>query len=344
MSKRPTIADIARHAGVSTATVDRALTGRHKVREETLRHIADTARQLGYHGAGLLERKLREDLPVYRLGFLMLGGAHAAFFTKLGTRLVAEAEGQPEFQAVTRVEFGDWRDPAGVAAQLRAMGRQVQAIAAFSVDHPAVTSAVIDLKEAGVPVFSLLSDFAQGVRESYIGVNNRKAGRTIAWFIAKAARSPGKVAVLVGSSRFHGHEMREIGLRAFFRERAPKFEVIDTVLNPGSEQETYDVVRDLLLRHPDLVGLDVAGLGPEGVIPALRESGRAGELIAIANEDTPESRAALADEVLTLVIDTPLDLFCRETVALMIRALRDGTAPVPGQSFIPFEMITPESL
>lgn len=344
MAKRPTIADIAREAGVSTATVDRALTGRHKVREETLRQIAETAQRLGYHGAGLLGRKLRQDLPRYRLGFLMMGGAHGAFFGKLGARLAAEAEGQPDFQATTRVEYGDWRDPAGVAAQLRAMGRQVQAIAAFSVDHPAVTSAVIDLKEAGVPVFSLLSDFAQGVRESYIGVNNRKAGRTTAWFISKTAKKPGKVGVLVGSSRFHGHEMREIGFRAYFRERAPDFEVIDTVLNPGSAEEAYDVTRALLRRYPDLVGLDVAGLGPEGVILALRDSGRAGELIVVANEDTPESRAALAEEVLTLVIDTPLDLFCREAVTQMMRALRDGSALIPGQSFIPFSMITPENL
>ena len=42
------------------------------------------------------------------------------------------------------------------------------------------------------PVFALLSDFAAGVREGYVGLDNRKAGRTAAWMIAQAARAAGQ--------------------------------------------------------------------------------------------------------------------------------------------------------
>ena len=110
----------------------------------------------------------------------------------------------------------------------------MQVLAAVSIDHPAITAAVAELKDKGVPTFSVLTDFAQGVREGYVGVNNRKAGSTAAWLISRTAKSPGKVAILVGSSRFHGHEMREIGFRAYFRSRAPEFEVIDTLVNPDT--------------------------------------------------------------------------------------------------------------
>ena len=100
-----------------------------------------------------------------------------------------------------------------------------------AVDYPTVTAAVEELKEKGVPVFALLSDFAAGVRESYVGLNNRKAGRTAAWMIAKTAKRPGKVAVFIGSHRFHGQELREIGFRCYFREYAPEFELLDTMVN-----------------------------------------------------------------------------------------------------------------
>ena len=66
------------------------------------------------------------------------------------------------------------------------------------------------------------------MREGYVGLNNRKAGRTAAWIIARTAKRPGKVAVFVGSHRFHGHEMREIGFRSYFREYAPDFELVET--------------------------------------------------------------------------------------------------------------------
>ncbi|SDZ47366.1 LacI family transcriptional regulator, partial [Jannaschia faecimaris] len=44
MANRPTIADLARAAGVSTATVDRVLNGRLSVRAETARKVQDAAR------------------------------------------------------------------------------------------------------------------------------------------------------------------------------------------------------------------------------------------------------------------------------------------------------------
>ncbi len=39
------------------------------------------------------------------------------------------------------------------------------------------------------------------------------------------------MAIFVGSHRFHGHELREIGLRSYFRENAPDFTVMETLVN-----------------------------------------------------------------------------------------------------------------
>ena len=37
--------------------------------------------------------------------------------------------------------------------------------------------------------------------------------------------------MFVGSHRFHGQEMREIGFRSYFREYAPEFELVETMVN-----------------------------------------------------------------------------------------------------------------
>lgn len=63
MSGRPTITDLAKAAGVSVATVDRVLNGRHKVREETARRVYDAAKSIGYHAVSLLRQRVFEDLP-----------------------------------------------------------------------------------------------------------------------------------------------------------------------------------------------------------------------------------------------------------------------------------------
>jgi LacI family transcriptional regulator len=344
MNRRPTIADVAKAAGLSVATVDRALNGRHRVRDETLRRIYEASTAIGYHAAGLLKRRLTEDLPHYTLGLLVLGHTHPAFFKALARQFEATVSDFPSVRGIAKIDYLNWESPVAVAEQLRQMGTRTQAVAAVSIDHPTITAVVAELKTKGVPVFSVLTDFAQGVRESYVGLNNRKAGSTAAWLISKTARRPGKVALFVGSSRFHGHEMREIGFRAYFRERAPEFQVIDTLVNPGPAELAYDATRALLRECPDLVGLNVAGCGPEGVIQALREARMAGKLTAICNECTPDSTAALADDVITMVIDTPLDWLCRELVSLMVRAIDRGAAHTPGQAFVPFSMLVSENI
>ena len=86
-----------------------------------------------------------------------------------------------------------------------------------------------------------------------------------------AAKRPGKVAVFVGSHRFHGQEMREIGFRSYFREYAPELDLVETLVNLETRGIAHEATLDLLQRHPDIVGFYVAGGGMEGAISALRE-------------------------------------------------------------------------
>lgn len=340
---RPTISDLARASGVSVATVDRVLNGRQRVREETARRVYDAAQSIGYHAVALLRQRVFEDLPQYRLGFLLQKPTQA-FYQALAREIETVAQSVEKARVHAQIDFATAATPAAIVEKLKAMAARNQAVALVGPDYPAVTAAVEELRERGVPVFSLLSDLATGVREGYVGLNNRKAGRTAAWMIAKAAREPGKVACFVGSHRFHGHELREIGFRSYFRENAPDFEVVDTLINLETAEITHEATLNLLQKHPDLVGFYVAGGGMEGAISAIREENLAGKLVVVVNELTPESKAALADDVVTMVIATPLATLCSEVISLMIGAIDRGQAVMPGQSFLPFEIFISENI
>ena len=343
MTGRPTIADLAKAAGVSVATVDRVINGRYKVREETSRRVYEAANAIGYHALSLLRQRVFEDLPQVRLGFV-LQKQKQYFYQAFAKEIEAATLAMPGIRGIPQIEFMAAQTPTSMVESLKLSAARNQAIAMVGPDYPAVTTVVQDLKAKGIPVFSLLSDFASGVREGYVGLNNRKAGRTAAWMIAKAAKKPGKVAVFVGSHRFHGHELREIGFRSFFREHAPEFEVVDTLVNLETRQITHEATLDLLNRHPDLVGFYVAGGGMEGAISAIREEKLQGKLQVVVNELTPESRDALADEIVTMVISTPLQNLCRDLVSLMVSTVQNGPATVPGQTFLPFDIFTSENI
>ena len=343
MARRPTITDVAQAAGVSVATVDRVLNGRARVREETTRRVYEAARGIGYHAAALIGQRMQAEMPEIRLGFV-LHKEKQAFYQAFREALETAVAAAPGIRGRASIVFAPSQTPGDFAVLIRQLSQSCQAVAASAVTHPEITDTIVSVQAAGVPCFALLNDFAQGVRQNYVGLNNLKTGRVAAHMIATAVHRPGKTAVFVGGYRWHGHELRETGFRSYFREYAPQFTVLDTLVNLETRQLTYEATLDLLSRHPDLRGIYCAGGGMEGAIAALREARAPGEVALVVNEITPSSRAALADRYVAMAIATPLERLCRDLVALMVSAVQNGATPVPGQHFLRPDLYLPESV
>ena len=94
--KRAGFVELAAAAGVSLATVDRALNGRQKVRRETLDHIAAVARRIGHPAA------------------LRFGGAEQALRPKIRFGVALHKQGQDFYRA-----FADALNAAVGAARAR---------------------------------------------------------------------------------------------------------------------------------------------------------------------------------------------------------------------------------
>ncbi len=341
--RRPTISDLAKASGVSVATIDRVLNGRLPVREQTARRVYEAAQEIGYHAVGLLRQRVFEDVPRYQLAFLLQKPTQS-FYQAFAKEIEAAAAAMTAAKLQVQIDYPAVSTPSAIAEKMRALAARNQAVAVVAPDYPAVEAIVDELKEKKIPVFSVLSDFAAGVREGYLGLDNRKVGRSAAWTIARTARKPGKVACFVGSHRFHGHELREVGFRSYFRENAPEFEVLETLINFDAVDVTHEATLDLLQKHPDLIGLYVAGGGMEGAIAALREENRAGDVTLIVNELVPESKGALMDGTVAMAICTPLPLLCRELITQMVSSVEGSAQTTARQTFFPFEIYISENI
>lgn len=343
MANRPTISDLAATSGVSVATVDRVLNGRAKVREDTARRVYDAAREIGYHGVSLLEHRLLSDLPEVRIGFV-LHKEKQAFYQSFKAAAEAAAGRAQGVRAKAIVTFAASQSPSDFVEQMEKLAPRVDVLAATAITHVDIGDAVHRFQAEGKPCFALLNDFAQGLRRSYIGLNNLQVGRIAAHMTTTAVHRPGKIAIFVGGHRWHGHELRETGFRSYIREYAPQFEVLDTLVNLETRQLTYEATLDLLVRHPDLRGIYCAGGGMEGAIAALREARKPREVALIVNELTPESRKALTDRYVELVIGTPLNRLCDDLFTLARAVLENKDSMLPGQHFLAPELFLPESI
>ncbi len=342
LTKKQGMTDLAREAGVSVATVDRLLNGREAVHADTRLRILAAAQRIG-HPAALRLGLPPAAMPELRIGVLLhkQGQDFYKAFADEVTRAVAAATG---VRATLVLEFSASQGPSDMAGHLRSMAGRCDVLAATAVNHPEVTAAVEDLAAQGIAVFSLLSDFAQGVRTGYFGLNNLKVGRTAAWIMAQTIKSPGVMALFVGGHRWHGHELRETGFRGYLRECAPHLTVLDTLVNLETRQLTYEATISLLQKQPKLRGIYVSGGGMEGAIAAMREQRPKRDIAMVVSALTADSRAGLAEGVLTLVTNTPLEKLCRELVRVMVHTAQHGANAYGAQYFLPPDLHVAESI
>lgn len=340
MSKRPTLADVADAAGVSVATVDRVLNARHRVRRATAERVLGAAEAIGFHAAPLIKRRV--DAPTLTLAFLLQ--KPDAFYRRLGADLEAAAARFAGAAVRAIVEYESDISPATTAERLLRMGETAQAVGVVSVDHPRVSEAIARLRARGAPTFALISDLTAEARAGYVGRDNRKEGRTAAWLIAKAAARPGKIGIIVGSHRYLCQETAEMSFRAYLREHAPAFLPLEPLVNLDEPRFAHVATQELLARHPDLVGLYVCGGGAEGVIAAARDEAGREPMAIVCNELTPETRAALAEGLLTAVISTQTAVVAAKAVEAMAAALDAPTLPAAVQIVAPFDLFLPTNI
>jgi LacI family transcriptional regulator len=318
VGKRATISDLARVAGVSVATVDRVLNRRLPVREDTALRVVSAAESIGYHATGLLRQRLTE-VKQCTLGFL-LQKRDDDFYRALAAELQAATKSTTDIRGKAVIEFMDELVPSFIAAKIREMGARVDVLAVVAVDHPLVSEAVEEIVGMGKPVFTLLSDLTTPLRSGYIGVDARKTGRTAAWTISRLAKKAGKIGILLGSHRYLSQETAEISFRSYMRENAPRFQVLEPLVNLDDQRIAYEAVEDMISSNEDLVGIYMSGGGVEGMVRALRDENAGSRIVAVCNELMPITRSALIDGTIDMVLATPTAALAAHTIESMARA------------------------
>ncbi|HEY6136038.1 MAG TPA: LacI family DNA-binding transcriptional regulator [Rubrivivax sp.] len=338
---RSRIPDIARAAGVSTATVDRVLNGRLPVRPATAQRVLKAAAALQYLPDTELWRTLRP--PPMELAFVLPAGTNR-YLRMLGDSIAGASDALAPYHVHCRVHYVDSFDPAKVAAALHRHGRAAQGLAFMALEHPRVRAAVDDLAASGVHVLTLISDLAQSKREAYVGIDSRAAGRTAATLIGRfLGPRTGSVAMIAGSLAYRGHEEREMGFLRLMQDEFPALQVVGVREGRDDADTNHRLTLGLLKQHPDLVGLYNIGGGAEGVGRALKERQRDQHTVFVAHGLTPDTRALLIDGTLDAAINQQPQTVLLNAVRIFTN-LRDGRSANAGVEPVRISIVLRENL
>jgi LacI family transcriptional regulator len=334
---RYTVVDVARDAGVSVATVDRVLNQRAGVRERTRQIVYESARRLGYVAPSPAPQA--GAAPV-RLDFLLPSGENA-FMRALSEEIAARA-GPGLDVGVAHV---DGFDPDAVAAALIAYRGRTQGLGLVAPDQPAVREAIRGLTASGVPVVTLVSDVHYAPRQAFVGIDNRAAGRLAGYILHRfvGAERPGQVAMFAGSLSFRAHEEREMGFRSVLAEEASNLRIVELREMRDDPERAYAEAGALLDAYPGLAAIYNIGGGNVGIARALKERGRAREVVFVGHEITAENRALLIDRTLDAAIDQNARAQAEQAAQALASAARgEPYAPRPPHPHVIFRENIPE--
>lgn len=338
---RRTLEDVARAAGVSLATADRALNGRAGVREQTRRKIEDAAQRLSYRpdrAAVALARGQR-----WRFCFVLPVGDNV-FMRQLAEAVRETAAWMAEERADIELVHVDVFDGPVLAHALAELGPRYDGFAVVALDHPAVREAIDALVAAGRQVVTLVSDVPTSRRHHYVGLANFAAGRTAGTLLARFVGARlGTVGVIAGSLALRDHAERLAGFVQALGEVAPHLDVGATREGRDDSERTREATEALLEAYPELVGLYVIGAGKRGAAAALEKTRRARDIVFVGHELTPDTRRFLLSGTMDAVVNQDAGHEARSAARVLL-AHCEGRAINAAQERIRIDVFVKDNL
>ena len=310
-----TIGDVARRAGVSTATVSRVLAGLGGARADTRERVLDAARELDYRPSAVARSlKLR---TTQTLG-LIITDIENPFFPQL-VRAVEDVAREHGF-ALLLCNATD--DPDREASYLdllvdRRVDGVVIAVSGLGARHgewlaePPLPVVLVNTVAPGLPHPSIASDNIDGARQAaahLLDLGHRRIGVLTAG--ARNADAPARVA----------------GVRRALEERGFDPRAVPIVVGEPGVGGGEAALGSLLSDAPDITGVVAYNdLMAIGAMRAIRASGRTvpGDFSVVGFDDV--AIAAYTDPPLTTVAQAIGELG-RWAVERLVECLSDGAA------------------
>ena len=339
---RPTTKDLAKHAGVSRATVDRVLNGRAGVHDKTIQAVNEAIKELGFirnlSAANLAKSR------VYRFEFLLPRKGREFQDTLVDQiddlRAAVRADG---IEVTCRRVLQ--RDPHRVAEMLGSItSRQVDGVAIMASESPQVRDAIQRLVERGVNVVQFISGRPDSAQTDFVGIDNQAAGATAARLLGGFCKATeGKVLVVTESMNAFDSAQRRLGFDKVLADRSPGLTALPTLETHGDADRADAIIRNSCRNFPGIVGVYIMSSEASAPLDAVHRFGDPDRQTIIAHERTRLTLDLLQrDRIDALITQNPGHVV--RSALRLLKGKCDGRPPLASQEDIRIEILLKENV
>ena len=253
--KKIGIREIAKLAGVSPGTVDRALHGRKGITEDTRQRILALAENVGYT-PDLAARALSVGRVPVQIGVSVPREIHH-YFDLLVAGLSAEARrfeklGVEVFYAPTE-RLGEGH----VEKATELLGRNVDLLILTPGDLIHLTPIIDEAESKGVRVICVDTDAPSSKRSTVVCVDADVCGRLAAELMSGYLPQGSDVVVITGMLDVEDHARKTEGFRRLYSQASAGGRTLEVIETHEDEEEGFQKCFALLSSNPSVAGLYV---------------------------------------------------------------------------------------
>ncbi|MFH8974316.1 substrate-binding domain-containing protein [Streptomyces sp. NPDC017890] len=323
--RQPTIADVARVAGVSRTTVSHALNGLGKVDPRTRERVRQAAAELGYRPNLRAQRLRRGQAQAIALAssmpFAVAGGPSRLGFYMEVAAAAAESALSHGFALVLV-------PPVQSDSALYS----VDIDGAIVVEPDVADAAAAQLRERGLPYVALGRPVSPDEDAPYVDLRGGRVAQLLLRHLYEQGAT--RPALIVGSGSRHS-SVDALAVHERMAREHGWTPIVARAAESGGEQAGYEACAALLAEHP---GIDavcaLVDAFAVGAVRAVQDGGRAvpDDVMVVTRYDG--LRARTCEPPLTAV-DLHLDRAASDAVELLLARLR-------GDSVTPSVTVAPE--
>ena len=300
--KRVTIYDIAEAAGVSTGTVNRALSGKARISPKTKQKVLQTAKQLGYTANTAAQGLRRAPMTIGAVLFCPID----EYVDDIIEGIEASARDLEKYRVSVDVHKLPFTTGADCVEQTKALlyafaeqqySGAVLFLSAVKDELQGMDALIAELGDRGLRVATVANDLPQTERVLHVGVDARMAG-SLAAELLELSCAGGEVALLV-TSKDSAVNMEYIkGFEAYAKDGV--FSDI-SIYEHFDDKHTVEQITDrMLAEHPNLKGVYMATAS--SVIACERIRSRGSDMTVITTDLLTQTPELLRQKIANAVI------------------------------------------